>query len=189
MKPDYKEIPSQKKEMDLNSINLMLKNSFGAIKIDMIHLKEAQEEQLRDMASLKKELKEFKSGCATKEDIKRLKDGIDFLEENEKALGERIDKVHQYATEVVEAVNERIQELNGEFKKILTIRDELIFKLKSFDKLEDDFKEFRKTTVTKTQLQQVIADMNGEFDKQEQDLASKRDLLKLAKRVEKLEKK
>lgn len=180
--------PVEKKpQVNLDSINEMLRNSFGAIKMDMLHLKEAQEEQIRDIALMKKELKEFKQGCATKDDLQKMRSMISAFEINQKALTSKLKELDKYSHEIVVAVNERIKELNTEFDKILKIKDNLQFKLKTFDRLEDDFKDFKKTKVDKTQLKKVIEDTNKELDKMEDGLVSKKDLLKLAKRVEKLE--
>ena len=175
----------QKPAVDLNSINTMLKNSFGAIKIDMLHLKEAQEEQLRDMGHLKKDLKDFKQTCATKDNLKRLKENVTALEAKQKLSDEKIIKLENYSGDIVLAVNERIKELNKEFDNILKIKDDLMFKLKTFDRLEDDFRDFKKTKSDKTQLQRALDDVSAEFDKIEEKLATKKDLLKLVKRVEK----
>lgn len=186
-KPIPKKV-SAKPEMDINSINTMLKNSFSAIKLDMIHLKEVQEAQLRDTGSLKNELKSFKQTCATKDDVKKLKDKMSSLETRQSVQSEKIKELENYSDDIISAVNGRIKELNDEFKKILQVKADLNSKMAKFAELEKSLKEIKKSSIDKKQLKKVVEDINTSFDDMEAELASKKELLKLAKRVDKLKK-
>ncbi|MFQ5474411.1 MAG: hypothetical protein ACE5DM_01115 [Candidatus Nanoarchaeia archaeon] len=174
---------------DLNSINRMLKNSFRAIKVDMIHLKDVQEEQLKEMGALKKDIKENRHGQASKDDLAKLKDHVAGMEAKQKVLLGKLEDVQKHSDEVIQAVNDRIRDINKEFEKILKLKEELKEKVQRIDQFDDDVRSLRKHMVTRTYLQTVVNDINSEFDRIDDRNARKTDMLKLAKKVESLQKK
>jgi predicted nucleic acid-binding Zn-ribbon protein len=172
---------AQKKQPDLSSIDLMLKNSFSAIKLDMLQLKEAQDIQLNDVGGLKQDLNDFKNSCFSKEEYKRLREHISTIESNQRTISGKFKDLEKYAEEIVDAVNKRIKALNKEFDKIVDIKQKLNSKLKEVDILSTEIKILKKNTIDKKKMKLILDDVNDQFDRIEK--STKKDFAKLSKKI------
>ena len=176
-----------KKQVDLSTIESTLKNSFSAIKLDISYLKDIQDKQSKSFSTLKDDLKQFKRDCATQDDVKILDDRLKAFELRHQKLEARMEEVREFSEDVVEAVNERIRDLNSQFEKIIDARDSLLRKLKRFDALESKFDAFEKQAISKDNVKRLIKDIQTEFSAFEKKMATKKELEKMKAKLSRIE--
>ena len=176
-----------KKPVDLTTIQTTLKNSFSAIKLDITYLKDVQDKFSKSFSTLKEDIKQFKKESATLDDLKIIDDRFKAIEARQENMTARMDEVSEFSEQVVEAVNERIRELNTQFEKIIDVRDTLMRKLKRFDALDSKFEAFEKQAISKEQVKALIKDIQGEFKSFEKKLATQKEMEKVKAKLSRIE--
>jgi hypothetical protein len=172
---------------DFDRLNAILKNSFAAIKLDMDELKDFRAQQLKSSYEQKQEMDKVKEDYVAKDRLNLLKIKIGEINDSLKKVWDIEENLKKLdANKVPKSLfDQKVQELNSEINKRVTE-----IKL-SVSQLREDSKQF----ISKTQVKELIDDINGEFNivhKEVAELKSRKEMFsvnEVKRRNEELNKK
>ena len=159
-KDDTKEVLSLKKKIYTGANNFkelddVLRNSFTAIKKDMLQLQEVQHQQLLKLNETRQSISGSTADFITVDKFNVIKIKIGELNENMKKLWE-LDK------KLIEVDAKAMPE--ADFDKQASEWEN------EFEKVRQDIKEIRSTSIDEDQLNKLVQDLNEEFDSMKEHL-------------------